>query len=94
MKPITEEQRSVYEDLEKRAEEMRNNKKKNKKLQQIQNLKSVDKKKSVDYEKIRNVINSNLPSDMTVYKIKPVTNGFNVRHAARSRKYVIEIIFF
>lgn len=56
-------------------------------MQDVINLKSVDKKKNINYKKIVNILNSNIPKDMKVYSVKPVTTGFNVRHAARSRKY-------
>lgn len=54
-------------------------------------MKSNDRLKNIDFKKIKNVINSHLPNDIKLFSVKPVTAGFNVRHAARSRKYVNKI---
>ncbi|CAD8178392.1 unnamed protein product [Paramecium pentaurelia] len=50
-------------------------------------LSKLKDKAKVDYGKVLNVINSNLPNDIKVHSIKLVTQGFDVRKNARYRFY-------
>lgn len=50
-------------------------------------MNKVECKKLLDVNKVRNIINSNLPVDIKVHTIKFTTQGFDVRKSARCRFY-------